>query len=121
MPFIEKNGGCWVAWSKKWQGILRISIKINKYLETFYKSMNEIQSQIKTFLAKFFGNHDLQPDEDIFALGFVNSMFAMQLVLFVEQEFNISVENEDLELENFRTIKAIANLVERKSINLVQQ
>jgi methoxymalonate biosynthesis acyl carrier protein len=45
----------------------------------------------------------------------------MQLVLFVEQEFNISVENEDLELDNFRTINAIANLVERKSINLVQQ
>jgi methoxymalonate biosynthesis acyl carrier protein len=52
---------------------------------------------------------------------FVNSMFAMQLVLFVEQEFNISVENEDLELDNFRTINAITNLVERKSTNLVQQ
>lgn len=96
-------------------------INKNKYVEIFYKLMNEIQFKIKAFLAKFFGNHDLQPDEDIFALGFVNSMFAMQLVLFVEQEFNISVENEDLELENFRTINSIANLVERKSTNLVQQ
>ncbi|MDM9379449.1 acyl carrier protein [Chlorogloeopsis sp. ULAP01] len=77
--------------------------------------MNEIQTKIKTFFAKFFGNHDLQPDEDIFALGFVNSMFAMQLVLFVEQEFNIAVENEDLEFENFRTINSIANLIERKT------
>ncbi|MEM6613076.1 MAG: acyl carrier protein [Cyanobacteria bacterium P01_C01_bin.72] len=77
--------------------------------------MNEVQSRIKVFLAKFFGNHDLQPDEDIFALGFVNSMFAMQLVLFVEQEFKITVDNEDLELDNFRTINAITSLVERKS------
>ena len=45
----------------------------------------------------------------------------MQLVLFVEQEFKISIENEDLELENFRTINSIANLVERKITNLVQQ
>jgi acyl carrier protein len=77
--------------------------------------MNANQAKIKTFLSRFFGNHDLQQDEDIFALGFVNSMFAMQLVLFVEQEFQIAIENEDLEFENFRTINSIANLVERKS------
>ena len=77
--------------------------------------MNEIKVKIKAFLSKFFGNHDLQPDEDIFTLGFVNSMFAMQLVLFVEQEFKIAIENEDLEFENFRTINSIANLVERKT------
>ncbi|MEH2072602.1 MAG: acyl carrier protein [Nostoc sp.] len=82
--------------------------------------MNEIQSKIKTFLSKFFSNYDLQPNEDIFALGFVNSMFAMQLVLFVEQEFQIAIENEDLEFENFRTINSIANLVERKTAVLVQ-
>ncbi|MBN3876731.1 MULTISPECIES: acyl carrier protein [unclassified Nostoc] len=81
--------------------------------------MNEIQAKIKNFLAKFFGNHDLQPDEDIFALGFVNSMFAMQLVLFVEQEFQIIIENDDLELENFRTINSIVNLIERKTTTLV--
>ncbi|QLE40508.1 acyl carrier protein [Nostoc sp. C052] len=82
--------------------------------------MSEIQAKIKTFLSKFFGNHDLQSDEDIFALGFVNSMFAMQLVLFVEQEFQIAIENEDLEFENFRTINSIANLITRKTAIFVQ-
>ncbi|MEH2170912.1 MAG: acyl carrier protein [Nostoc sp.] len=83
--------------------------------------MNEIQVKIKTFLSKFFGNHDLQKDEDIFALGFVNSMFAMQLVLFVEQEFQIVIENEDLEFENFRTINSITNLVERKTAVIIHK
>jgi methoxymalonate biosynthesis acyl carrier protein len=82
--------------------------------------MNEINTQIKAFLSRFFGNHDLQADEDIFALGFVNSMFAMQLVLFIEQEFKITIENEDLEFDNFRTINSIANLIERKTAILVQ-
>jgi methoxymalonate biosynthesis acyl carrier protein len=77
--------------------------------------MNEINTQIKAFLSRFFGNHDLQADEDIFALGFVNSMFAMQLVLFIEQEFKITIENEDLEFDNFRTINSITNLIERKT------
>lgn len=82
--------------------------------------MNETQARVKTFLAKFFGNYDLQPDEDIFALGFVNSMFAMQLVLFIEQEFQISIENEDLEFENFRTIDSISNLIKRKTAVFVE-
>jgi methoxymalonate biosynthesis acyl carrier protein len=39
----------------------------------------------------------------------------MQLVMFVEQEFSFTVDNEDLDIENFRTIKAIAHLIERKT------
>ena len=82
--------------------------------------MNNIQSQIKAFLTKFFGDRNLQPDEDIFSLGFVNSLFAMQLVLFIEQEFQIAIENEDLEFDNFRTINSITSLVERKTALSVQ-
>jgi methoxymalonate biosynthesis acyl carrier protein len=76
--------------------------------------MNEAQTRIKTFLSRFFRQHDLQPDEDIFALGFVNSLLAMQLVNFVEKEFGVAIEDEDLDLANFRTLAAIDALVERK-------
>jgi methoxymalonate biosynthesis acyl carrier protein len=76
--------------------------------------MDETHGKIKEFLSRFFKNHDLQPNEDIFALGFVNSLLAMQLVAFVEKEFGVTVGDEDLDLDNFRTIDAIANLVARK-------
>lgn len=77
--------------------------------------MDQTQSKIKEFLSRFFKNHDLQPEEDIFALGFVNSLLAMQLVAFVEKEFGVRVEDEDLDLDNFRSIDAIAGLVAKKS------
>lgn len=83
--------------------------------------MKEIQAKIKEFLSRFFRNHDLQLDEDIFALGFVNSMFAMQLVLFIEQEFQITIDNEDLEFDNFRTINAMTRLIERKTALVAQK
>jgi methoxymalonate biosynthesis acyl carrier protein len=76
--------------------------------------MDQTQTRIKEFLSRFFKNHDLQPEEDIFALGFVNSLLAMQLVAFVEKEFGVHVEDEDLDLDNFRSIQAISNLVARK-------
>ena len=76
--------------------------------------INETQSKIKEFLSRFFKNHDLQPGEDIFSLGFVNSLLAMQLVAFVEKEFDLTVEDEDLDLDNFRSIDAISALIARK-------
>jgi methoxymalonate biosynthesis acyl carrier protein len=77
--------------------------------------MDQNQLKIKEFLSRFFKNHDLQPEEDIFALGFVNSLLAMQLVAFVEKEFGIQVADEDLDLDNFRSIRAISLLIERKT------
>ena len=77
--------------------------------------MDETQVRIKQFLSRFFKSHDLQLDEDIFALGFVSSLLAMQLVAFVEKEFGIQVEDSDLDLANFRSIRAISDLVARKS------
>ncbi|HVG09968.1 MAG: hypothetical protein QOH06_4902 [Acidobacteriota bacterium] len=78
--------------------------------------MDQTQTKIKEFLSRFFKNQDLQPEEDIFALGFVNSLLAMQLVAFVEKEFGIRVGDEDLDLDNFRSIQAISNLVARKQV-----
>ena len=77
--------------------------------------MDAVQQKVTGFLGRFFRNQDLQPDDDIFALGFVNSLLAMQLVAFVEKEFGIQVEDTDLDLENFRSIGSITRLVERKS------
>lgn len=77
--------------------------------------MDQTQTKIKEFLSRFFKSHDLQPDEDIFALGFVNSLLAMQLVAFVEKEFGIQVADEDLDLDNFRSINAISSLIARKA------
>ncbi|MFJ8546465.1 phosphopantetheine-binding protein [Streptomyces sp. NPDC093586] len=70
--------------------------------------------RIAEYLSRFFPVQDLGDDDDIFELGFVSSMFAMQLVSFVEHEFGITVENEDLELEYFRSISALDAFVTRK-------
>jgi len=74
---------------------------------------NEILEKTKSFMAQFI-NVNVADDEDIFASGLVNSLFAMQLVLFIEKEFSIKVENEDLDYDNFRTLNAIVGFIERK-------
>jgi acyl carrier protein len=40
----------------------------------------------------------------------------MQLVMFVESTFHLQIENDELDIANFLSINAIANLVERKTL-----
>ena len=73
--------------------------------------------KIKQFLSRSFRNHQIQDDEDIFSLGFVNSLLALQLVNFLQNEFAVTIEDEDLDFENFRTVNAMNALVEHKLIS----
>jgi methoxymalonate biosynthesis acyl carrier protein len=77
--------------------------------------MDDAKIKIRGFLSRFFQTSKLKDDDDIFALGFVNSLFAMQLVTWVENEFGIQIEDEDLDVENFISITAIAGLIMRKN------
>jgi acyl carrier protein len=79
------------------------------------QAMQGSKDAIRAFLARFFRTYEIQDHEDIFSLGFVNSLFALELVMFVEKEFSFTVENEDLNIDNFRSINAIAALIERKA------
>lgn len=78
------------------------------------------RTNIRAFLSKYFHNIDLQDEQDIFALGIVNSLFAMQLVLFVEKEIGMSLANEDLDIDNFRSIHTIAQLIQQKMTTVKQ-
>jgi methoxymalonate biosynthesis acyl carrier protein len=73
----------------------------------------DTRGAIRLFILDKFPGADLADDQDIFALGFVNSLFAMQLVLFIEKQFNLQIPNEELDIANFRTVAAMGALVER--------
>ena len=72
------------------------------------------KDKIRTFLRDKTKHPDLADAEDYFQAGFVNSLFAMQLVLFVEKEFQLRIGDDDLVLENFNSINAISALVALK-------
>ena len=53
------------------------------------------------------------PDQDLFASGLVSSMFAMELVVFLEQNFGVFIGGADLKLDHFRTVHSMSGLVQR--------
>lgn len=42
----------------------------------------------------------------------------MQLILFIENEFDLDVSNDDLDLSNFNSVNAISNYIETKLANM---
>ncbi|MDH2428416.1 acyl carrier protein [Sphaerisporangium sp. TRM90804] len=71
---------------------------------------------IEEKLQKFLESRTKQtwdPDADLFKLGVVSSLFAMELVVFVESTFGVFVEGPDLVLDNFRTVRSMSALVMR--------
>ncbi len=56
----------------------------------------------------------VQDDEDLFANGHVNSLFAVQLVMWLQQTFNIRIQRGDLDLENYQSVQAIVRFVQTK-------
>jgi len=73
------------------------------------------RQDIREFLERFIGEEEFADDDDIFALGLVSSLMAMQLVLFVEKALSIRVESEDLDLNNFRSIARMEEFMLSKS------
>ncbi|MFG2652939.1 acyl carrier protein [Streptomyces sp. NPDC048436] len=73
---------------------------------------DDTREQIHRFIRGRFPDIDITHDDDIFALGFINSLFAMELVMFIEKTFAFTIPNEELRFDNFRTVASIAKLVD---------
>jgi methoxymalonate biosynthesis acyl carrier protein len=73
-----------------------------------------VEHALTEFLAARAGA-PVEADQDLFASGLVSSMFAMQLVVHLEESYDIAIVGPELKLDNFRTVQAMASLVMRLS------
>ncbi len=74
--------------------------------------------QILSFITGRFPHAEIGPDQDIFSLGYINSLFAMELVMFLEGTFGITIPNDELRIDSFRTAVAMTELVDRQRAGL---
>lgn len=82
--------------------------------KTLSTNNSNTADKVIKFLTRYFGDHVPAKEENIFETGYVNSLFTMKLVGFVEEEFNIEVEDDDLDMKNFKSIDAICDFIRSK-------
>jgi acyl carrier protein len=73
-----------------------------------------IKEAVKRFILSSIDITNLDDDDNLFDSGIVNSLFAIQLMTFIEKTFAIEVAMDDLDIENFKSLNAAAAFVVRK-------
>ena len=74
----------------------------------------KVKETVKKFLQASVNIANLNVDDDLFESGIVNSLFAVQLMTFLERTFSIEIAVDDLDIENFKSVNASTAFVMRK-------
>jgi methoxymalonate biosynthesis acyl carrier protein len=61
------------------------------------------------------GGREVAPDEPLIENGVLTSLQTVELVTFLEERFDIVVEDEEFDEENFGSVEAISSLVASKT------
>ncbi|WP_047863793.1 acyl carrier protein [Rubrobacter aplysinae] len=73
---------------------------------------NEIRDWLKQNVT---GSTELSDDYQLIDNGVLTSLQTVELVMFMEQEFGVTVEDDELNEENFATVSDIAALISSKT------
>ena len=76
--------------------------------------LDRIREFVKSELIVFDEGVSFGDDDNIFELGLVDSLFAIQLVSFIEGEFGIDILDSELNIDNFSSVNRIGAFVRGK-------
>lgn len=74
----------------------------------------QITQTLQDYLADQIGHEEIAPDTEFFEEGLVSSLFAIQLMSFLETTFGIEITMDDLDLDNFKSIERISDFITAK-------
>jgi acyl carrier protein len=77
---------------------------------------DEIRERVRARIEPRLGGRTLSDGDDMFALGYVNSLFALQLARMIEKEFELRLDADDMDFDNFRTVDGIIAMVSGKML-----
>lgn len=79
--------------------------------------MAEIKANIKEYILEEFvpdGDIEVEDNTNLLEEEVVDSLGIFTLVSFIENKFSVSIDAEEVNLDNFETLESITKLVESK-------
>ncbi|QGQ25082.1 acyl carrier protein [Gimesia benthica] len=80
--------------------------------------MNPIQSEIRNFVAEnfLFGEdpESLQNDDSFLETGIIDSTGVLELVAFIEDQYHVEVDDDELVPENLDSINRLIDFIDSK-------
>jgi acyl carrier protein len=75
----------------------------------------ELASEVWALLAEKLTVHVASLDTDLLETGVLDSLAVVRLLVQIEERFGLTVEMEDLEIEDLRSIRSITRLISRRN------
>jgi len=79
--------------------------------------LEKLENVFLTEIAVDLGKKSLDPGEDLLEQGILDSIGIMKLIVFIEENFGIKVEDEEIIPENFQSLSSMVTFVGQKMQN----
>lgn len=80
----------------------------------------QVREQIRNYIAEtfLFSDNGFNMSDDVSFLdeGIIDSMGVLELIMFTEETFNISVEDDEIKPENFDSVNKLHDYIQRKTL-----
>ncbi len=80
--------------------------------------MDNTEQLIRDFIASEFLRDEprtLSIDDNLIEEGIVDSLAILMLIKYIEGQFSVEIEPEDVSLENFESVAAISRLIQKRN------
>lgn len=74
-----------------------------------------IQSNVKSVVCKTLTLEKVAYEEDLIDSGLLDSLSLVQLMIALEDEFKIKIEPDDLDFDDYRSVKSMTEMITRIS------
>jgi acyl carrier protein len=79
---------------------------------------DQVRADVRAYILQRLDGLHVEDDENLFERGYVNSLFAVQLVMWIERTFDVPMEGTDLDIANIESVSAITSFVARKQASV---
>jgi acyl carrier protein len=109
--FERQHGRCW--------GLFHLTADfkaINKNGGHVQMQATEIEQEIRTFITEnfLFGRSEALNDDTPLLGNVIDSTGVIELIVFVQQRFTISVDDEEVMTDNFGSVKNVVDFIDKK-------
>ena len=75
-----------------------------------------VKTTLRAYLNDALNVTDFEDDTALIDMGYLDSMQALELAMFVADEFDIELTQDDMRVENFSSLQAVEDFINRKKV-----
>ncbi len=72
-----------------------------------------VKAELETYISEITSDKGIDSSTNLFEGGFLSSLDVLDLISYIEIQFNITLSEDDMTMENLSTINNMVSMIER--------